>query len=383
MHRIDQEWLNQPATQRVFDVYEKAGFQIFAVGGCVRNSVMELPTTDIDLATNAEPQVGMKLADAVGFRVIPTGIDHGTITIVVDGVPFEITTYRKDVDTDGRRAVVAFSDNKKDDAMRRDFTMNALYADRNGRVFDPLGGLPDTVARSVRFIGNAHDRIKEDSLRILRFFRFYALYGDHTNGLDVDGLSACAELQDQMDHLSRERVGTELAKLLGAGDPSIAIAAMMQTGILTRILAGADATSLPVLVHFERRHAIAPNAMRRLAALTSANTQVILALSNHLSKEHQLIATNARDGIELHEFAYRYGGDIAVSVALVRAALIEVPPTSETFDLIKTAANQKFPIKAADFMDRFSGKALGDALKSREKDWIASNFSLTREQLLG
>ena len=189
-------WADHAPLGPLFDAFEAAGHQLLFVGGFVRNMVMGLPPTDVDMATDARPDQVQQFATQAGLRHIPTGIDHGTITVMLGKTPVEITTFRKDVETDGRRAVVGFSDNIQDDAMRRDFTMNALYATRTGTVLDPLGrGLVDATARHVRFIGTPTDRLNEDYLRILRFFRFYAWFGGGRNaaGIDADGLAACAD----------------------------------------------------------------------------------------------------------------------------------------------------------------------------------------------
>ena len=190
---LDTDWLHHPGTQALCSALEVEGFHALFVGGCVRNGLLGLPSDDIDISTDARPDRVMQIARGAGFKSVPTGIDHGTVTIIADGLPHEVTTFRRDVETDGRRAVIAFADRVEEDAMRRDFTMNALYADAKGRVIDPLGtGVADLQARRLRFIGDPHDRIREDYLRILRFFRFHAHYGDPAGGLDADGLAACA-----------------------------------------------------------------------------------------------------------------------------------------------------------------------------------------------
>ena len=207
MRRITENWIKDQAAQKVCAMLTDAGKQAWFVGGCVRNALLGAPVSDLDISTDARPEEVIALAAAAGLKPVPTGIDHGTVTVVVDRHPFEVTTFRRDVETDGRRAVVAFADTMEEDASRRDFTMNALYAAPDGTVVDPLGGLPDLEARRVRFIGDPHDRIREDYLRILRFFRFHAWYG--SDGLDRDGYAACAELSDGLENLSKERVGQE------------------------------------------------------------------------------------------------------------------------------------------------------------------------------
>ena len=196
-----------------------AGHAAYAVGGCVRNAAWA-PVTDVDIATSARPDAVIAWPKAAGLRAVPTGLAHGTVTLVTGGEGFEVTTFRRDVATDGRHAEVAFSDRIEDDAARRDFTMNALYADAAGQVLDPLGGLDDLRARRLRFVGDPARRIAEDYLRILRFFRFHAQYGDPDHGLDPDGLAACATGADGLARLSAERSRANCASLLAARDPA-------------------------------------------------------------------------------------------------------------------------------------------------------------------
>ena len=234
--KVSGEWLDDPAAQAVFLMLMRAGFEAYAVGGCVRNALLGVPVADVDFATNARPDLVVALAEQADLHAVPTGIEHGTITVVSGGTGFEVTTYRRDVATDGRRAVVTFADTLNDDAHRRDFTMNALYAGADGAVIDPLGGLADIKAGRVRFIDDAQQRIREDYLRILRFFRFHAWYGDPDGGIDPDALAACAELADGIDGLSNERIWAEMRKLLAApgtiraSTPECAIAASAGDG---------------------------------------------------------------------------------------------------------------------------------------------------------
>jgi poly(A) polymerase len=234
--KITGDWLDHTGTQALCAALEAAGHRALLVGGCVRDALLGEPVGDVDLTTDATPDAVTRIAEAAGFRTVPTGIDHGTVTVIAEGRPHEVTTFRRDVETDGRRAVVAFSTEIAEDAARRDLTMNALYADRSGTVIDPLGGLADTLSRHVRFVGDPETRIREDYLRILRFFRFHAAYGDPGGGIDADGLAACAALAEGLDGISRERIHAELRKLLAARDPAPAVAAMAQSGVLARIL---------------------------------------------------------------------------------------------------------------------------------------------------
>jgi poly(A) polymerase len=210
----EAEWLQWPETAKVFAALNAEGVETRAVGGAVRDALLGLPVTEIDLATTAVPQKVMTLAREAGLKAIPTGIEHGTVTVIVDEMPFEVTTLRRDVETFGRHAKVAFTEDWEEDARRRDFTLNALYADREGIVFDPLGFYADLMEGRVRFIGDAEARIKEDYLRILRFFRFNAYYG--RGPLDADGLAASVKLREGLAQLSAERVAAEMRRLLVA-----------------------------------------------------------------------------------------------------------------------------------------------------------------------
>ena len=199
------EWLKSPGIQAVFAAIEQEGDEARVVGGAVRNTLLGHPVPDVDIATTASPETVMERARAAGLKPIGTGIDHGTITVVSSGYPYEVTTLREDVETFGRQARVVFGRNWTRDAERRDFTLNALYVDRHGRLHDPLGGLDDCLNRHVRFIGDPDTRIREDYLRILRFFRIYAAYG--AGDMDADGLGACLRQRDGLRHLSAERIG--------------------------------------------------------------------------------------------------------------------------------------------------------------------------------
>jgi poly(A) polymerase len=244
------------------------------VGGAVRDTLLGIAVKDIDLATPLEPREVMRRLKAHSIQVVPTGIDHGTVTAVLAGGPVEITTLRHDVSTDGRRATVAFASDWQDDAARRDFTINALYADPiTGEIWDYFGGLDDLTARRVRFIGDARERIREDHLRILRYFRFQARFGSQP--ADPQAESACAELAATLKGLSRERVGMEMINLLGLPDPAPTVARMSELGVLQVVLPEAEVAGLAALVAQEAKQGVAPDAIRRLAALLPAD--VVLA----------------------------------------------------------------------------------------------------------
>ncbi|HEY9020198.1 MAG TPA: CCA tRNA nucleotidyltransferase [Paracoccaceae bacterium] len=380
--RIAADWIVADHTQAVCQMLIQAGYKSLFVGGCVRNAIIGAPVTDIDIATDARPEVVMELAKDAGLRPVPTGIEHGTVTVIAGGVPHEVTTFRRDVETDGRRAVVAFSTRVEDDARRRDFTMNALYADAAGTVLDPLGGLPDLMARRVRFIEDASARIAEDYLRILRFFRFHAWYGDEAEGLDPQALAAIAAATEGLAQLSRERVGAEVRKLLAAPDPAPSVAAMRACGVLTRILPGADDRALAPLIHLEVESGLQPDWLARLAALSGPEAAPRLRLSR--SEEARLCTL--RDGIGsmrgAGELGFRLGYDDARAVLLLRAAVMGIPIDPSSLHAAEEGAAAVFPVAAADLMPGFTGPALGRELERLKSLWIESGFRLSREDLL-
>ncbi|MEM8537515.1 MAG: CCA tRNA nucleotidyltransferase [Pseudomonadota bacterium] len=371
------DWLTDAASQKVCGLLTDAGFQAWFVGGCVRNALLGAPVDDLDLATDAGPDTVLNLARNAGIKAIPTGVDHGTVTLVVDEVPYEVTTFRRDVATDGRRATVAFADDMLPDAQRRDFTMNALYAAPDGRIADPLGGLPDLRAGRVRFILDAETRIKEDYLRILRFFRFTAWYGAPDLGIDRDGLAACAGHVEGLTSLSVERVTAEMLKLLAAPDPAPAAAAMASTGALAQVLPGADVAALPVLVHLEQSLGVSPDPLRRLAVM-GGDPVADLRLSK---KQVRVMAAISYD-LPVAELAYREGYDTARDALLVRQAQLAQTVTPDDLDALRRAAVQVFPLTAADLQPRYTGPALGAALRKAEARWISAGFSLTKDDLL-
>jgi poly(A) polymerase len=368
-------FLDTPEIRAVFDALAPA--QVWAVGGAVRNAVMARVISDIDLATDARPEVVMERAHGAGLRVVPTGIDHGTVTVISGGIPYEITTLRRDVATDGRRATIAYSDNLAEDAARRDFTMNALYALPPDRLVDPLGGLPDAMARRVRFVGDPDRRIAEDALRVLRFFRFHAVYGDPALGIDPEGLAACAAAVDRLAVLSRERIGWEMRKLLSAPDPGPAVAAMAASGVLGAVLPGADATHLPVIVHVEP----APRWQRRLVMITGADVADALRLSRDEAREIAAIRAAVGSALSPAAMAFRWGAQTAEDALLIGAAMMGQAPTHDAADLRRGTA-AVFPVMAAD-LPTLSGPALGQALKDAEARWLASDLRLTRNDLIG
>jgi poly(A) polymerase len=379
--RLEVDWLSDPAVTKVVRALETGGVRAWFVGGCVRDGLLGVAAGDIDIATDAPPDRVKALAEDAGLRAVPTGEEHGTITIVADGIAVEVTTLRRDVETDGRRATVAFTDRLEEDAHRRDFTMNALYAMPDGTVLDPTGeGRADLQARRVRFIGTPGDRIREDYLRILRFFRFHAWYADPELGMDAEGLAASAELADGLVRLAKERIGAEMKKLLTARDPAPAVAAMAHAGVLQRVLPGAEDRFLGVLVDLEGE--VPPDPIRRLAILGGEDVFDALRLSRAeaqtLTRMRKEMAGTAGPG----ELGFRHGEELGRDILLLRAALAGHPVEPGHWALLKSGANAEFPLKAADLMPGFSGPALGAELLRLEQVWIDSGFAMTRDELL-
>lgn len=345
------------------------------VGGCVRDTLLGLPVADIDLATRHEPAVTMERMKAAGIRVVPTGIAHGTVTAILPGGPVEVTTLRRDLATDGRRAVVAFATDWRDDAGRRDFTMNALYADpASGEVFDWFGGLADLAARRVRFIGDPLQRIAEDHLRLLRFFRFHARFGPEDQGaIDEAGLDACAARANDLMALSRERIAAELLKLLVAGEAVAVVALMVERGILTPVLPEIDAAGaarLATLAARETEASIAADPIRRLAALLPAscadNVGARLKLSN--AQRRRLVAATCGPGDEgPRALAYRAGAESAIDRLLL---------AGEEVGSLAGWTPPRLPIGGGVLVGHGLGQgpAVARALREVETRWIAEGF---------
>ncbi len=382
MIRITDSWISRPATRAVCAALSARGAQVLFVGGCVRNALLGVPVSDIDIATDAAPQTIRDLALAAGIKVVPTGIEQGTVTLGRDGLAHEVTPFRRDVATDGRRAVVAFSDDIAEDARRRDFTINALYARPDGTVVDPLNGLPDLRARRVRFIGSGEDRIREDYLRSLRYFRFHAWYGDQDAGFDPAALAAIAANLDGLGRLSRERIGSEMLKLLAAPDPAPALAAMRATGVLARVMPGADDRALAPLIGLEPVAAAPPDPLRRLAALGGADATGDLRLSRAQANRLAALRAGAASAAGAAELGYRLPADQARDALLLRCAISARPWPERADGQLAAGAGARFPIRARDLMPRFSGAALGAELRRLESAWIDSGFTLDRATLL-
>ena len=386
--------LREPKTARVMAALDGRGEEARIVGGALRNALMGLPVADVDFAVTAEPAEIVARAEAAGLRAVPTGIDHGTITLVVEGTPFEVTTLREDVATDGRRAIVRYGRDFDADARRRDFTMNALSLSADGVLHDPVGGLPDLEARRVRFIGDPDARIAEDYLRVLRFFRFHAAYGE--GGFDRPGFTACVRGRDGLARLSRERVRAELLKLLVARRAAEAVRDIAQAGLLGPLLAGAPTPArLAALAKVEAALGQPPDAVLRLAALAVLVTQDagrlrdMLRLSNAeagrlekaaaaLVRWHGRLAP-PRAG-ELRHGLFEQGQRAARDAALLAHAESGAPADDSAWAsahaFLRDTPEPRLPFSGADLMARGMppGSQIGRVLKDLQARWIRAGF---------
>ncbi|WP_237153198.1 CCA tRNA nucleotidyltransferase [Oryzibacter oryziterrae] len=381
--RLSCDFLADPDFLKVVDAIEREGDVARVVGGAVRNVLMGEPVADIDIATTARPEVVAERARAQGLKVVPTGIDHGTVTVVAGGHPFEVTTLRADVETDGRRAVVAFTGDWAEDARRRDFTMNAIYMDRTGLLHDPVQGIDDARARRVRFIGDAGARIAEDYLRILRFFRFHARYG--AGAPDSVGLAACVALRAGLGQLSRERIGAETRKILVAPGAVDAVRLMEEGDILTAVLEGqSHAARFSALAGLWRAAGITPSVEAGLAVLAEAPDKLAAALrlSNAEKARLEAILTwrarLAGDGSEaaVRLAVHRAGNDVATAALLACAADRGETNLPSSLDLARHWRAPAFPLRAADLIARGfePGPAVGAELRRQEAAWIAAGY---------
>lgn len=391
MKTLTADWLEAAPTRQVISALEAARpASARFVGGCVRNTIMGRAVDDIDIATQLRPEQTLAALELADIRAIPTGIEHGTVTAVAAGQPFEITSLRRDVETDGRRAVVSFTEDWAEDAQRRDFRLNALYAAPNGELFDPTGGgYDDACAGRVMFIGDADQRLEEDYLRILRFFRFNAWYGA---GIDGDGLAACARQASGLAKIARERIWKELSKLLTAPSPRVAVEAMGESGVLDQVLPEHHgATSLHDLELTEQLTGVQPDPMLRLmallprSALAVQQTQQSLRLSNQDSDRLTMWAADnlpnpvGMKARELRATLYWHGKQAVVDRAMLAAADVR-----DLLAAIRAWRRPEFPIKGEDALALgLQGREIGQALSRVAKVWVDSDFELEREALLG
>ena len=382
-------WREHPSVRELMAVLDAAGGCARFVGGCVRNTLLERPIVDIDVATTHHPQETMRRLRAAGHKAIPTGVSHGTITAVVDGRTFEVTTLRLDVETDGRRAVVAFTDDWAIDAARRDFTMNAMFMDLCGTLYDPVGGKVDAAARLVRFIGDPYARIDEDALRILRFFRLLAHYGRLPP--DPDSLAACRAMAGRLTALSGERIRDELLRLLSAPGAGPVVAAMRDAGILQPLFpgrVGVDALCRLIAIDGDD-----VDSLRRLAVLLPAAADDLsrrLRLSRAQRERLTFMTTDrlptdASDRT-LRAVFYRLGQARFRDAAYISAVLSPDDAGGHYRGLAIAASwdPPAFPLRGADLRELglCQGQCIGALLKQLEAHWVEQDFNGDHDQCL-
>ncbi|PYE87108.1 CCA tRNA nucleotidyltransferase [Phyllobacterium leguminum] len=401
-------WLSNKHLQTLLAALSSGGEEARVVGGAVRNTLMGQKVADIDIATTTLPEETISRAKGLGFKAIPTGIEHGTVTVVAAGKPFEVTTLRADLETDGRRAKVAFGRDWRLDAERRDFTINALYAKADGTVIDDVGGLKDIETRTLRFIGDAEARIQEDYLRILRFFRFFAWYG--TGRPEAQGLKACSRLKDGLTGLSKERIWEEMKKLLLAPDPSRALLWMRQTGVLNVVLPESEKWGIDAihgLVRAEQDLGWQADPLLRLMSIVPPDAVRMEELGKRLkmanAERARLEAWARADAVkpELSEQALKkmiYRGSkqaVLDRIRLAYAAAREAAAGSDEammraggfarqLENAESYAAPVFPVTGGDLLalGMEKGPVLGEQLRSLETFWIDSGFKLDRSALL-
>jgi poly(A) polymerase len=389
---IKADWLQRPATQAVFAALARAGHEGRVVGGAVRNALIGKDVADIDIATPATPEQVMAAAAAAGLAVVPTGLKHGTVTVMSEHIPHEVTTLRRDVETDGRHAVVAFTADWAADASRRDFTINALYCAADGTVHDPLDGYGDLVARRVRFIGDAHARIREDYLRILRFFRFTAEYAD--GAIDDVGLKASCELREGLRRLSAERIRVEILKILAARRAPEMIDVMYDHAFWVPLLGLA-----PVPTHANRLIARSPgsDALSRLFALSITTLEDALQIAQRLrlsTAERERLGVCAWMVERLipslpdntaRRWIYAHGADaVLTALNITEARRCTDPAWCRLRTIAATWQRPTFSLRGKDLLDRgmAPGAAVGETLRALEAWWMDQEFTPDRAALL-
>ena len=379
------------AAQSAMKLIRDAGFEARLVGGSVRNLLFGTSVSDADLATTSRPDETLRIGKDAGLTVIPTGVDHGTVTWLIDHVPVEITTLRADIETDGRHAVVRFTESWEEDAQRRDFTMNALYADAEGHVFDPTGeGLRDLEARRVRFIGEARERIREDGLRMLRFFRFFAAYGD--GPADKAAVQAISTSLEMLQNLSGERIAAELRKLLMAPRLPEALQAMEECGLALVLLPGpCDCKALETLVALEGYNHLPPSLDARFAALLGREFEASiqrLRLSNQEARAirllNQLAGESVTAGLARRTHLYHHGADAFRGASLLAKARGEDRDLALDLEAAADWSPHTLPIDGRDVIGSgiAGGPKVGHFLAAIESWWIEGEFQADRQACL-
>jgi len=395
----DHDWMTSKEVMRLFKAFPKGELRF--VGGCVRNALLGEPVRDIDLSTKLDPQEVIAILDAAEIKSVPTGINHGTVTAVIKGKPFEITSLRKDIETDGRRAVVTFTKDWAEDSQRRDFTINALYADAQGNIFDPTGeGLRDIENRTLHFISDANQRVVEDYLRILRYFRFLAWYGGDAK-VDAKALKACRENRDGLAKVSAERIWSEIKRLLSAPHPGRACRIMLTNEVLEEVLPEAsNVEGLELIIKLEQELGLEPDLLLRLMAMSSRDELAMARMCQRLKlsnaeKTRLMGWAGDRTSFDLggdertrKTTVYYAGSQVAMDRAILRAAGAEDPVKQSQwlalYEFAKAWEPPPFPLRGKDLQAQgvADGPEIGKKLDALRALWIRSGFTADKARLL-
>lgn len=380
--RIKRFWQNDQFLVGLFKLFRDEGFQLYFVGGCVRDCILQRSPSDLDLATDATPTEMKEMFDRekIGFK--PIGVEFGSLVVGPNRV--SITTFRKDIKAYGRKVEVCFATDLETDSSRRDFTINALYADYEGKVHDPRGGLKDLEKKRVRFIGDPVNRINEDYLRILRFFRFSALYGDPARGCDSEGLTAIRKFQaEKLGLLSGFRIRSEIFRILSIRPLYWCLKEWENTPSWHWFFPEGQALKHEKLEQMERAHQFKPNPITSLAVLNINTENCKLDLTRVERLKLDILLQYSKDNeCSLEELAYHFGKGTTEDIILIRAILGNEGIPSDFRSRVDFAARQEFPVKAKDLGTRYEGKELGDKLKELQKVWISSGFEISKPALL-
>lgn len=398
---IQYNFLKDKVCMKIFSLLNEKEDTARFVGGCVRDSIIGLKTTDIDIATKLNPEDVVKILSSESIKVVPTGIDHGTVSVFSKDFNFEITTLRSDISTDGRHAEVIFSDSWEEDSLRRDFTINSIYLKQNGEIYDPHNGIQHLKDRKIIFIGNPDERINEDYLRILRFFRFNAFYGNNNLKLSSDSIKACAKNKNKIKKLSSERVQNEFFKILKSSNPYFIISIMRKIEILDLLFEQKVETKIfKKLLLIDKENSFSKNHILRFASLALNNKKInsnILQMFNFSKKERKELCLLTNQEFEIHnklnksdisKILYSLDRKTLKDMAKLSWALSKNRVTNKNWknvlSQIDKVAIPIFPLKAKDILDYGleEGPIIGEILKTVEQDWIDSNFEHNKEDLL-
>ena len=400
-NEIQYNFLKDKLCMKIFSLLNEKEDTARFVGGCVRDSIIGLKTNDIDIATKLNPEDVVKILGSESIKVIPTGIDHGTVSVFSKDFNFEITTLRSDISTDGRHAEVIFSDSWEEDSLRRDFTINSIYLKQNGELYDPHNGIQNLKDKKIIFIGNPDERINEDYLRILRFFRFNAFYGNNNLKLSSDSIKACIKNKNKIKKLSSERVQNEFFKILNSSDPYFIISIMRKIEILDLLFEHKVETKIfKKLLLIEKENSFSKNHILRFASLALKNKKINannLQMFNFSKKERKELCLLTNQEFEIHnklnksdikKILYSIDRKTLKDMAKLSWALSNNRVTNKNWknvlSQIDKVAIPIFPLKAKDILDYGleEGPIIGEILKTVEQDWIDSNFEHNKEDLL-